>query len=119
MVTVSAGAAKRELDHMGLAHDDPELTAQRRDQRSVPLPRIGGQAPARSGEAGISGGGEQVLDRDRHALQGAGRYPGGKCRVRRVRDGAGLLRRPERIGVQAFPESLVPGNSRFDQFPSA
>src|SRR6266446_4440418 len=33
--------------------------------------------------------------------------------------GCGPDRRPERIGVQALAEALVPGNGYFDQFPSA
>ena len=87
-MAVLAGAAKRELDHMRLAHDDPELAAQRRHQRPVPLPRIGRQPPARSGEAGIPGGGEQVLDRNRQALERPDRHPGGKCGVGRLGDRA-------------------------------
>ena len=119
VMAVPAGAAERELDHVGFAGNAPELTAQRRDEWSVLLPRVGRQAAARSGEAGKSGGGEEVLDRDRHALQRPGRCPGGECRVGRGGDGTRLIRRPERVGVQPFPEALVPGNSGFDQFPSA
>ena len=40
-MTVLAGPSERELDHMGFAHDDTELAAQRRHQRAVPFPRIG------------------------------------------------------------------------------
>ena len=39
-MTVMAGSAERELNHMGLTHDDTELAAQRRHQRAVPFPRI-------------------------------------------------------------------------------
>jgi hypothetical protein len=39
--------------------------------------------------------------------------------VGRLGDDAGLIGRPERIGVQALAEALMPGNGRFDQFPSA
>ena len=46
VMAVPASAPEREFDHMGLAHDDPELTAQRRDQLPVPFPRIGRQPPA-------------------------------------------------------------------------
>jgi hypothetical protein len=38
MVAVLAGAAEGEFDHVGFAHNDTELTAQRRDQRPVLLP---------------------------------------------------------------------------------
>jgi len=61
-----------------LAHDHAQLAAQRRDQRPVPLPGIGRQAPARPGEAGISASGEQVLDRDGQPLEWAGRHLGYK-----------------------------------------
>ena len=44
-MTVLAGPSERELHHMGLAHDDTELAAQRRDQRAIPLPRISYQPP--------------------------------------------------------------------------
>lgn len=117
IVAVLADAAEREFDHKGLAHDDAQLTTQRRDQRPVPFPWIGRQALARPGEAGISAGGEQVLDRDRQPLERTGRYPGGECSIGRLGHGSGLLRGPKRVGVQAFPEALVPGNCRFDQFP--
>src|SRR6202011_2475561 len=69
-VAVMAGAAERELDHMGLARDDAELAPQSRHQRSVPLPRICRQPTARPGEAGGPGRGEQVLDRTRQSLEG-------------------------------------------------
>src|SRR5215471_12216682 len=59
LVAVLPGAAKRELDHVGLAHDHTELAAQRRDKRPVLLPAIRRQAPARSGKAGIPVSGEQ------------------------------------------------------------
>ena len=39
-VAVLSGAAERKLDHVGLAHDDPELPALSRDQRSVAFPRV-------------------------------------------------------------------------------
>src|SRR5947209_15648108 len=53
VVAVLPGAAKRELDHVGLADDHTELAAQRRHKRSVLLPGIRRQAPGRSGKAGI------------------------------------------------------------------
>jgi hypothetical protein len=57
-MAVLPSAAKREFDHMGLAHDYAQLAAQRRHKRPVLLPGIRRQAPARSCEAGISGSGE-------------------------------------------------------------
>src|SRR5262249_42428634 len=39
-MAVATGPSERELDHMGLAHDDAELAAQRRHQGAVPFPRI-------------------------------------------------------------------------------
>jgi len=119
VVAVLARAAKREFDHMGLAHDHAELAAQPRDQRPVSLPGLRRQAPARPGEAGIAGSGEQVLERDGQPLERPGRQPGSECGVGRLGDGAGLIGRPERIGVQALAKALVPGNGCFDQFPSA
>ena len=57
---VMAGPTKRELDHMCLAHDDTELTAQGGHQRPVAFRRISRQPAARPGESGIPGGGEEV-----------------------------------------------------------
>ena len=90
-MAVMAGAAKRELDHMGLAHDDAELAAQGRHQWPVPFPRISRQPAARPGEAGIPGGGEQVLDRNGQALQGTDRQPRGKDCIGRLSDDKRLL----------------------------
>jgi hypothetical protein len=50
---------------------------------------------------------------------GRSRHPDGECGVGRLGDGAGLIPRPERIGVQALAEALMSGNGCFDQFPSA
>jgi hypothetical protein len=116
-VAVMAGPTERKLDHMGLAHDDPELAAQRSHQRSVPFPAISWWPAARPGEAGIAGGGEQVLDRNEKALEGTDRYSGGKRRIGRLSGGAGLYRRPSRVGMQPLAETLVPANRRFGQFP--
>ena len=113
-----AGAAECELDHMGLARDDAELAAQGRHQRSVPLPRIRWQPTARPGEAGVPDRGEQVLDRNRQSLERTDGHPGGKGSIGGRSDGASLLRRPQRIGVQALAKALVSGNCRLDQLPS-
>ena len=109
-MAVVAGAAERELDHMGLAHDHAELPAQLRHQRPVPFPGIGRQPAARPGETGIPSRGEEVLDRNRQSLQGTDCHPCGKGSIRGCSDGARLLRRPERIGVQALAKALVSGN---------
>jgi hypothetical protein len=63
MVAVLAGAAERELDHIGLPHDYTELAAQRGNQGPVAFPWFGGQPSAGAGEARVSLGGEQVFDR--------------------------------------------------------
>src|SRR5215469_5961263 len=52
VVAVLPGAAKRELDHVGLAHDHTELATQRRHKRPVLLPGIRRQAPSRSAKQG-------------------------------------------------------------------
>src|ERR1700745_2021230 len=62
-VAVMAGAAERELDHMGFARDDAELAAQGRHQRPVLLPRITWQRAARPAERGIPTGGQKVVER--------------------------------------------------------
>jgi hypothetical protein len=113
-----AGAAERKLDHMGFARDDAELAAQRRQQRSVPLPRICRQPAARPGETGIPRGGEQVLNRNWQSLEGTDGHPSGKGSIGGRGDGARLLRRPQRIGVQPLAKALVTGNCRLDQLPS-
>ena len=60
-----------------------------------------------------------MKDRYRQPRERPGRNASGECSIGRVGDGAGLIGRPERIGVQALAEALVPGNGCFDQFPSA
>src|SRR6516164_2132485 len=87
-MTVLAGPSERELDHMGLAHDDTELAAQRRHQGAVPFPRISRQPAARPGEAWIPGNSEQVLDRNGQTLQGTDRQPRGKRGIGRLSDRA-------------------------------
>ena len=71
----------------------------------VPLPGICRQSAARPSEAGITGRGEQVLDRNRQSLEGTDHHPGGKGGIGGHRGGAGLLRRPERISVQALAKA--------------
>ena len=117
-MAVLPGAAKREFDHMSLAHDYAQLAAQRPHKRPVLLPGIRRQAPARPGEAGIPVSGEQVLDRNWQSLEGTDGHSGGKGSIGGRSNGASLLRRPERIGVQALAKALVSGNCRLDQLPS-
>jgi hypothetical protein len=51
-------------------------------------------------------------------LERTGGHPSGKGSIGGRCDGAGLLRRPERIGVQPLAKALVSGNCRLDQLPS-
>jgi hypothetical protein len=44
--------------------------------------------------------------------------PAAKAASAAAAAGAGLLRRPKRIGVQALAKALVSGNCRLDQLPS-
>src|SRR5205807_7768214 len=52
------------------------------------------------------------------SLEGTDGHSGGKGSIGRRGAGASLLRRPERIGVQALAKALVSGNCRLDQLPS-
>jgi hypothetical protein len=113
-----SGAAERELDHVGLAHDDPKLPAQPRDQWPVTFPRVRRQSQARPGETGIAGGSKQVLDRDGQALQRANRHPGGKGSIGCLGNSASLLRRPMQVGMEALAKALVASDGCLDQFPS-
>ena len=117
MMAVPAGAAKCELDHVGLSHDHAELAPQRRHQLPVPFPRFGRQASARSGKAVIPLSGEQILERDRRSLEGACRYAGGECSVGRVGDRAGLFRRPRTNRRAGAPRSARAGQSPFRPIP--
>src|SRR5580692_10077271 len=107
VVAVEAGAAKGELDHLRLAGGGANLLAQRRDEGAIAFPWIGGQAAARPGKARKTFGREQVLDRDRYALQRPGDRPGRERLVRGLGDGSRTVRRPQKVGVQPLAKLVM------------
>ena len=109
VMRVVAGAAERELHHVGLAHQGGELPAQVRDHRPLGLELLR-QASRRARKSRKSRHREQVLHRDRDALQRAGDRAGRKGRVGRIGAFARMVGRPLRIGHEGFAAALVIGD---------